>query len=70
MRNTIAGVSLVIASVICILAYALIDERRYGADAPPLLAWWFYFIPGLFFLFLGRDKRPKLDKVDKSEPQS
>jgi len=59
MKSLIAGVSLITASVVCILAFALVDHRFLGSDFPFALAWFAYYIPGLCFLVLAffvRDK--------------
>jgi len=55
MKNTIAGASFVIASAICVLAFAMIDAdvrimKHVGQILFPF-AWVIYFGLGLYFLF-------------------
>ena len=85
MRSTIAGVILIFASFVSqmLLLYGMMTFIHEGNDynfdqRNVALAYMLFtggaciacFLSGLFFLFLGRDKRPKLDKIDKSESQS
>jgi len=53
MQNTIAGVSLTIASVICLLALAFMD-RTHGGDGTLAFAWLANFIAGLCFFARGK----------------
>ena len=54
MKNLIAGVSLIAASVISLVAFAF--TRNNDCVLMCLFAWLIYFILGLYVLFFARDK--------------
>jgi len=58
MRNTIAGVSLIFASAVSVMAFAVVDHSTLtgGNENLFILSWFTSFLSGLVFLFLGRDK--------------
>ena len=59
MKNLIAGVSLITASAVCLIAFVLFKPRFPSNDFFDIffvVVWLVYFITGLFFLILARDE--------------
>ena len=56
MKNAIAGASFIIASAVCVLTSTMPNAWHRPGDFILFSAWFVYFILGLYFLFIARDK--------------